>query len=99
MCDVGELQWGGAAGRSQAVQVSHDHHGRLPQVDGQVVVLRQRQVAQEALVGTHLHCEDLRITANKHKVHVSLNLKQEEDDRQVLLCVVDSGMNALLQRM
>lgn len=63
-----------AAGRSQAVQVSHDHHGSLPQVDGQVVVLRQGQVAQEALVGTHLGREDLkkRNTAIDRKGLVSL---------------------------
>lgn len=50
---------GGAAGRGQPVQVSHDHHGRLPQVDGQVVVLRQRQVPQETLVWAQRRRQDL----------------------------------------
>ena len=52
---------GGAAGRGQAVQVGHDDHGRLAQVDGQLVVLGQRQVAQEALVGAQRRRQDLRV--------------------------------------
>lgn len=55
----------GAAGSGQAVQVGHDHHGCLPQVDGQIVVLGQGQVAQEALVWTQRGREDLEIAANQ----------------------------------
>ena len=51
---------GGAARRGQAVQVGHDDHGGLAQVDGQLVVLGQRQVAQEALVGAQGRRQDLR---------------------------------------
>lgn len=63
----------GAAGCSQAVQVSHDHHGRLPKVNSQVVILRQGQVAQETLIWAQWGCEDLKITA----VLISLIVKQE----------------------
>ncbi|KAG9348931.1 hypothetical protein JZ751_029248 [Albula glossodonta] len=41
----------GATGGGQPIQVRHDDHGRLPQVDGQVVVLRQGQTGS----GSHLH--------------------------------------------
>lgn len=50
----------GAAGVSQPVQVRHDDHGRLPQVDSQVIVLRKGQVAQEALIRAQGSGEDLR---------------------------------------
>lgn len=51
-----------AAGRSQAVQVSHDHHRRLPKVNSQVIILRQGQVAQEALIRSQGGREDLETT-------------------------------------
>lgn len=36
----GGVAVGGAAGGSQTIQVSHNHHSRLPEVDGQVIILR-----------------------------------------------------------
>lgn len=63
----------GAAGCSQAVQVSHDHHSRLPKVNSQVVILRQGQVAQETLIWAQWGCEDLKITAGL----ISLIINQE----------------------
>lgn len=43
--------------------MSHDHHGRLAEIDGEVIVLGQDQVAQEALVRTQGGCEDLKTRA------------------------------------
>lgn len=63
----------GAAGCSQAVQVSHDYHGCLPKVNSQVVILRQGQVAQETLIWAQWGGEDLKITA----VLISLIVKQD----------------------
>lgn len=63
-----------AAGGRQAVQVSHDHHSGLPKVNGQVVILRQGQVAQETLVWAQGCCEDLDMTA----VLMNLIVNQEK---------------------
>lgn len=60
----------------QTVQVGHDDHSGLSEVYGQVVVLRQGQVAQETLIWTQRGREDLRNTAIKRKVPLRLNLKQ-----------------------
>ncbi len=66
-----------AAGRSQAVQVSHDHHSCLPEVNSQVIILRQGQVAQETLIWAQGGCENLKITAINHKVLISLTLNKK----------------------
>lgn len=71
-----------AAGRSQAVQVSHDHHSCLPKVNSQVIILRQGQVAQETLIWTQGGCEDLVITAI-NQVLISLIIKQEKSDKGI----------------
>lgn len=73
-----------AARSSQTVQVGHDHHGRLPKVNGQVIILRQSQVAQKTLIWTQRGCEDLQITAISHKVLISLIVKQEQRSTGIL---------------
>lgn len=43
--------------------MSHDHYSRLAEINSKVIILRQDQVAQEALIWTQGGCENLKITA------------------------------------
>lgn len=74
-----------AAGRSQAIQVSHDDHSGLTKVDGQVVILRQGQVAQETLIWTQRGCEDLETTAKLHEILISFILNQKLENQDILM--------------
>lgn len=57
----------GAAWGCQAVQVCHDDYSCLPQINGQVIILRQCKVAQKTLIWAQRGWKDLRAKVVRYK--------------------------------